>query len=83
MTNPIPPALSTLALLGVSLAADLGERVDGVIRVATLLALLGNLIAYHRYQSAPKGTDPFPIIARWTGAGLLLGLAIELASELS
>jgi hypothetical protein len=82
MNNPLPIAFSGLALVGASLATTLGEHVDGVIRVGTLVTLLGTLVAYRRYQRRP-GLDPFPIVARWSAVGLGLGVAIELHSAVS
>ena len=82
MNNPLPIAFSGLALVGASFATTLGEHVDGVIRVVTLVTLLGTIVAYRRYQRRP-GLDPFPIITRWSAAGLLVGVVIEAIRGLS
>jgi hypothetical protein len=76
MNSPLPTALSGLALVGVSFATTIGEHADGVIRVVTVATLLGTIAAYRRYQRRP-GLDPFPIITRWSAAGLILGVVIE------
>jgi hypothetical protein len=82
MNSPLPTALGALALVGVSIAATVGEHLDGVIRVVTLFTLLGTIVAYRRYQRRP-GLDPFPIIARWSAVGLGIGVAIELLRAIS
>jgi hypothetical protein len=82
MNSPLPTALGALALVGISLAATVGEHLDGVIRVVTLFTLLGTIVAYRRYQRRP-GLDPFPIIARWSAVGLGIGVAIELLRAIS
>jgi hypothetical protein len=82
MNSPLPTALGALALVGISLAATVGEHLDGVIRVVTLFTLLGTIVAYRRYQRRP-GLDPFPIIARWSAVGLGIGVAIELLTAIS
>jgi hypothetical protein len=43
MNSPLPTALGALVLVGVSLAATVGEHLDGVIRVVTLFTLLGTI----------------------------------------
>ena len=82
MNSPLPTALGALALVGVSMAATVGEHLDGVIRVVTLGTLLGTIVAYRRYERRP-GLDPFPIISRWSAVGLGLGAAIELFRAVS
>ena len=82
MNSPLPAALIALALVGASVAATVGEHLDGVIRVVTLFTLLGTIVAYRRDQRRP-GLDPFPIIARWSAVGLALGVAIELLRAVS
>ena len=82
MNSPHPVALSGLAPVGVSFATTLGEHADGVIRVVTLATLLGSIAAYRRYQRRPE-LDPFPIITRWSAAGLGAGIAIELWGAVS
>ena len=82
MNSPLPAAFIALALAGASVAATVGEHLDGVIRVVTLFTLLGTIVAYRRYQRRP-GLDPFPIITRWSVVGLGLGVAIELLGAVS
>jgi hypothetical protein len=82
MNGPLPAALIAPALVGVSVAATVGEHLDGVIRVVTLFTLLGTIVAYRRDQRRP-GLDPFPIITRWSAVGLALGVAIELLRAVS
>jgi hypothetical protein len=82
MNTPLPTALGTVALVGVSFATTVGEHLDGVIRVVTLFTLLGTIVAYRRYQRGP-GLDPFPIISRWSAVGLGLGVAIEILRAVS
>jgi len=67
---------AAVALVGVALVTDVGGRVDRVLRAVAVGALIGNAVAYRRSQRRP-GTDPFPIITRWSFAGLLLGLLLE------
>ncbi len=80
LNNPVPAALGGLALVGVSFATTLGEHLDGVIRIVTLFTLLGTMIAYRRYQRHPS-LDPFPIVTRWSIAGLSLGVLVEVLIE--
>jgi hypothetical protein len=82
VNSPLSAALVALALGGASVAATVGEHLDGVIRVVTLFTLLGTIVAYRRDQRRP-GLDPFPIITRWSAVGLGAGIAIELWGAVS
>lgn len=75
MNHPGPPLLSVLALLAGSAVDSIGDRVDGVFRFVVIFAFIGTALAYRRYQRA--GTDPFPIITRWSWVGLGAGLLLE------
>jgi hypothetical protein len=78
MSSPLPIVLCGLALVGISFATTVGERADRIIRVVTLIALLGTIVANRRNERCP-GRDSFPIITCWPAVGIGLGVAIELS----
>jgi hypothetical protein len=66
-----------LALIGASYAATPGAHLRDTVLVASLFTIIGTLVAY-RAQRRGSQLEPFTIIARYQGFGLLFGNAIEL-----
>jgi uncharacterized membrane protein YjjP (DUF1212 family) len=78
-TEHLPTALACilLALIGASYAVSLGGHLRDVVLVASLATIIGTLVAY-RAQRRGFRLEPFTIIARYQGAGLVLGTVVEL-----
>ncbi len=73
--------LSTLALTSVApvdpvLGSWVTDRIDGVIRIATVGGMLGTALVARRAASG-AALDPVVVVGRWYKAGLGLGVFIE------
>ncbi len=67
----VPAMLAWLVLAG-----GFTDRIDGVIRIATIFTLIGTGVAYRRHRHRPE-RDPFVVIARWSNGGLVAGVLFE------
>ena len=74
------PSLALLgAILGLVSVASVGgegDHFDRIIRSIAMFSFAGTAVAYRRGERVP-GSDPFPIITRWSFLGLGFGLAWE------
>ena len=68
----LAPSIAT----GLLLAGGFTERIDGVIRIATMFTLIGTAVAYRRHRGRPDA-DPFVVIAHWSNGGLVVGVFFE------
>jgi hypothetical protein len=53
-----------------------------LMQTVTAGAFLGTLVAYHRRRKNPA-FDPFPIVTRWSVAGLVTGVGFALHATLT
>jgi hypothetical protein len=53
-----------------------------LMQTTTAGAFAGTLVAYRRRRADPR-FDPFPIVTRWSVAGLRLGMALVLLEAIA
>ena len=80
--NAIAAAVTALSLTGLTVLATVATFVDDVLRGFTLGGAVGTFIAYRRHQRDPE-LDPFPVITRWAGVGVVGGLALATITALA
>lgn len=70
MTGPVAVlALTSIAPADPVLGTWVTDRIDGVIRIATLIGMLGTALVARRAES-DRGHDTVVVVGRWYGAGL-------------